>query len=222
MRSASSSARRGTKPERVPLVGDPSTSTSADKIAPTIRVLFAVTSLLAVVATVGVSHPAVRGFITQGLGQSTDGDSLPDGVGVAGQSGMTTTTACDMKSTFCDLDLFIAEMFNCCVLSDDPSVQQDCLCDPVAYGMAPESTDNVGVDGEAALGVRRAGPSNLGISKSKLGAEEKYKSPGCRVDGYCDTPHDETDAMWAVCCQDEWRNVTAQAECLCNPMEYLI
>ena len=115
-----------------------------------------------------------------------------------------------MKSTFCDLDLFIAEMFNCCVLSNDPSVQQDCLCDPVAYGMAPESTDNVGVDGEAALGVRRAGPSNLGISKSKLGAEEKYKSPGCRVDGYCDTPHDETDAMWAVCCQDEWRNVPVQ------------
>ena len=63
-----------------------------------------------------------------------------------------------MKETFCELEFFNDYMHLCCEASDDPATQQDCLCNPLNYGLEAEMTDNVGVDEvPTPPGARRAG-----------------------------------------------------------------
>ena len=144
-------------------------------------------------------------------------DEIPPGHGITPVSGMTSTTACGMKETFCDLEFFNDYMNTCCILTSDPATQQDCLCDPLKYGLEEELTDNVGTDAVPALGARRAGNFP---KRSKLGT---FASPGCGVEGYCSqSPEDHAeDELFGVCCEN-FANGDVQKDCLCNPIKYLI
>ena len=141
---------------------------------------------------------------------------IPAGHGIDETSGMTSTTACGMKETFCELEFFNDYMHLCCEFSDDPATQQDCLCNPLNYGLEAEMTDNVGVDEVPTLGARRAG--NF-AKPPKLGT---FSSPGCGVAGYCQSPEEHgDDALFVTCC-DGVEGETTQNDCLCNPITYMV
>ena len=178
-----------------------------------------VPSLWSVVAAGGAS-PEVRARFA--LGQATASE-IPEGIGLVGDNGMTTVTACDQKETFCELTLWNDSMNRCCLLSNDAATQQDCLCNPMDYGFEESETDNVGVvlDGgvTAALGEasRKLGLfRNKPTSVAKLGV---FQSPGCDVEGYCDDEH-EDDAMYGVCCS-AFPNATEANACLCDPISFV-
>jgi hypothetical protein len=223
-------ARQGTAAERVSLIGDDKAEPIARHAparrgglaAAVVALALGTCAVVAVVAAGGVSSQVRARFA---LGQ-TEASEIPEGIGIIGDNGMTTLTACDQKETFCDLRLFNDYMTRCCVLSFDVSTQQDCLCHPLDYGFEAYETDNVGVErpggvaaalGETSrkLGMFRKKPASV----AKLG---KFQSPGCDVEGYCDGDPSEhaEDSMHSVCCS-AFDNAEEANACLCDPMAYL-
>ena len=243
MRAFASSARHGTKGERVALVSgaskgdDPSSSVSlaetSSRAARASILLGALAALaaLAVVAVVGVTSTSSLGSLLApaALGQSgVPDDEIPEGIGYTGVGGQSTTTACAMAAEFCNLELFNDYMYKCCELSNDATVQQDCLCHPIDYGFDETMTDNVGTNATDAappeLGAaRRMG--NFAKARADTGAARlgRFQSPGCDVEGYCagDSEEHVDDALFAVCCEN-FADSREQNACLCEPMKYLV
>ena len=112
MRAFASTARHGTKGERVALVSgaskgdDPSSVSLAETSSRAARAsillgALAALAALAVVAVVGVTSTSSLGSLLApaALGQSgVPDDEIPEGIGYTGVGGQSTTTACAMAA----------------------------------------------------------------------------------------------------------------------------
>ena len=217
-------ARQGTAAERVSLIGDdraspslarprraagaspPQSSRSRSGRAPSSR------------WSPRAAPPEVRARFA--LGQATASE-IPEGIGLVGDNGMTTVTACDQKETFCELTLWNDSMNRCCLLSNDAATQQDCLCNPMDYGFEESETDNVGVvlDGGVTAALGEAS-RKLGLFRNKPTSVAKLGVFRARVRcrGTATTSTEMT--MYGVCCS-AFPNATEANACLCDPISFV-
>ena len=79
----------------------------------------------------------------------------------------------------CNLELFNDYMYKCCELSNDATVQQDCLCHPIDYGFDETMTDNVGTNATDAAPPELGAARRMGnfASASRHGSGEAGKVP---------------------------------------------